>query len=368
MQQDALLDERSQFLPDGYASIPAFGRVSCFESGVCFDDFELSSSLFPDSLSSFSLPSAIPTTDFQLDSQSTLSDESRDCSSRDEDSRENPKQVDDGQFLLPRVEGVEVSVAVRPFCDRIGAPCGVFAVCGNGPREKVAEASYCSVGNAVSVGGVCSVGDAFSVGNAVSATHSSNAFSATHSSNAFSATHSSNAYSITNAFSATHSSNAFSATHSSNAYSITNAFSATHSSNAYSATNASHACPIPNTHACSVDIVPGTLSPENTESVSQERPSESSACDADCKQKSRFFSAEVREVLAQFMIEHMDYPYATRREKEVLMNLTGLSEKSITQFLSNWRRRHVLKPSRQRYSRSFYSSGFKRDIPFFSKQ
>ena len=320
MQQDALLDERSQFLPDGYASIPAFGRVSCFESGVCFDDFELSSSLFPDSLSSFSLPSAIPTTDFQLDSQSTLSDESRDCSSRDEDSRENPKQVDDGQFLLPRVEGVEVSVAVRPFCDRIGAPCGVFAVCGNGPREKVAEASYCSVGNAVSVGGVCSVGDAFSVGNAVSATHSSNAFSATHS------------------------------------------------SNAYSITNASHACPIPNTHACSVDIVPGTLSPENTESVSQERPSESSACDADCKQKSRFFSAEVREVLAQFMIEHMDYPYATRREKEVLMNLTGLSEKSITQFLSNWRRRHVLKPSRQRYSRSFYSSGFKRDIPFFSKQ
>ena len=350
MQQDALLDERSQFLPDGYASIPAFGRVSCFESGVCFDDFELSSSLFPDSLSSFSLPSAIPTTDFQLDSQSTLSDESRDCSSRDEDSRENPKQVDDGQFLLPRVEGVEVSVAVRPFCDRIGAPCGVFAVCGNGPREKVAEASYCSVGNAVSVGGVCSVGDAFSVGNAVSATHSSNAFSATHSSNA---------YSITNAFSATHSSNA---------YSITNAFSATHSSNAYSATNPSHACPIPNTHACSVDIVPGTLSPENTESVSRERPSESSACDADCKQKSRFFSAEVREVLAQFMIEHMDYPYATRREKEVLMNLTGLSEKSITQFLSNWRRRHVLKPSRQRYSRSFYSSGFKRDIPFFSKQ
>lgn len=320
MQQDALLDERSQFLPDGYASIPAFGRVSCFESGVCFDDFELSSSLFPDSLSSFSLPSAIPTTDFQLDSQSTLSDESRDCSSRDEDSRENPKQVDDGQFLLPRVEGVEVSVAVRPFCDRIGAPCGVFAVCGNGPREKVAEASYYSVGNAVSVGGVCSVGDAFSVGNAVSATHSSNAFSATHS------------------------------------------------SNAYSITNASHACPIPNTHACSVDIVPGTLSPENTESVSQERPSESSACDADCKQKSRFFSAEVREVLAQFMIEHMDYPYATRREKEVLMNLTGLSEKSITQFLSNWRRRHVLKPSRQRYSRSFYSSGFKRDIPFFSKQ
>ena len=302
MQQDALLDERSQFLPDGYASIPAFGRVSCFESGVCFDDFELSSSLFPDSLSSFSLPSAIPTTDFQLDSQSTLSDESRDCSSRDEDSRENPKQVDDGQFLLPRVEGVEVSVAVRPFCDRIGAPCGVFAVCGNGPREKVAEASY------------------YSVGNAVSATHSSNAFSATHS------------------------------------------------SNAYSITNASHACPIPNTHACSVDIVPGTLSPENTESVSQERPSESSACDADCKQKSRFFSAEVREVLAQFMIEHMDYPYATRREKEVLMNLTGLSEKSITQFLSNWRRRHVLKPSRQRYSRSFYSSGFKRDIPFFSKQ
>ena len=320
MQQDALLDERSQFLPDGYASIPAFGRVSCFESGVCFDDFELSSSLFPDSLSSFSLPSAIPTTDFQLDSQSTLSDESRDCSSRDEDSRENPKQVDDGQFLLPRVEGVEVSVAVRPFCDRIGAPCGVFAVCGNGPREKVAEASYYSVGNAVSVGGVCSVGDAFSVGNAVSATHSSNAFSATHS------------------------------------------------SNAYSATNPSHACPIPNTHACSVDIVPGTLSPENTESVPQERPSESSACDADCKQKSRFFSAEVREVLAQFMIEHMDYPYATRREKEVLMNLTGLSEKSITQFLSNWRRRHVLKPSRQRYSRSFYSSGFKRDIPFFSKQ
>ena len=320
MQQDALLDERSQFLPDGYASIPAFGRVSCFESGVCFDDFELSSSLFPDSLSSFSLPSAIPTTDFQLDSQSTLSDESRDCSSRDEDSRENPKQVDDGQFLLPRVEGVEVSVAVRPFCDRIGAPCGVFAVCGNGPREKVAEASYYSVGNAVSVGGVCSVGDAFSVGNAVSATHSSNAFSATHS------------------------------------------------SNAYSATNPSHACPIPNTHACSVDIVPGTLSPENTESVSRERPSESSACDADCKQKSRFFSAEVREVLAQFMIEHMDYPYATRREKEVLMNLTGLSEKSITQFLSNWRRRHVLKPSRQRYSRSFYSSGFKRDIPFFSKQ
>ena len=320
MQQDALLDERSQFLPDGYASIPAFGRVSCFESGVCFDDFELSSSLFPDSLSSFSLPSAIPTTDFQLDSQSTLSDESRDCSSRDEDSRENPKQVDDGQFLLPRVEGVEVSVAVRPFCDRIGAPCGVFAVCGNGPREKVAEASYYSVGNAVSVGNACSVGDAFSVGNAVSATHSSNAFSVTHS------------------------------------------------SNAYSITNASHACPIPNTHACSVDIVPGTLSPENTESVSQERPSESSACDADCKQKSRFFSAEVREVLAQFMIEHMDYPYATRREKEVLMNLTGLSEKSITQFLSNWRRRHVLKPSRQRYSRSFYSSGFKRDIPFFSKQ
>ena len=320
MQQDALLDERSQFLPDGYASIPAFGRASCFESGVCFDDFELSSSLFPDSLSSFSLPSAIPTTDFQLDSQSTLSDESRDCSSRDEDSRENPKQVDDGQFLLPRVEGVEVSVAVRPFCDRIGAPCGVFAVCGNGPREKVAEASYYSVGNAVSVGNACSVGDAFSVGNAVSATHSSNAFSVTHS------------------------------------------------SNAYSITNASHACPIPNTHACSVDIVPGTLSPENTESVSQERPSESSACDADCKQKSRFFSAEVREVLAQFMIEHMDYPYATRREKEVLMNLTGLSEKSITQFLSNWRRRHVLKPSRQRYSRSFYSSGFKRDIPFFSKQ
>ena len=264
MQQDELPVERNQFLPDNYASIPAFGRVSCFESNFCFDDFELSSSLFPDSCSSFSLPSLIPLSDAQMDSQSTVSDESRDCSSHDDAVQENRKPVVDEQFLLPHLDGAEVSVSVRPFHNRICVPCGVISLCGNGPRkvEEGTEGPYCSVGS-----------------------------------------------------------------------------------------------------------VSGTLNPENSESASREESaSEYSACDSDCKQKSRFFPAEVREVLARFMVEHMDYPYATRREKQQLMSVTGLSEKSVTQFLSNWRRRHVLNPARKRDRRSFYSSGFERNTPFFIKQ
>ena len=84
-----------------------------------------------------------------------------------------------------------------------------------------------------------------------------------------------------------------------------------------------------------------------------------------CDKKSRFFSQRVRQILARFMEEHADYPYATRYEKQRLASITGLSEKSIMQFLSNWRRRHVLNPLRKRYSRSFYSSGFTPNSSFF---
>lgn len=86
-----------------------------------------------------------------------------------------------------------------------------------------------------------------------------------------------------------------------------------------------------------------------------------------CDKKSRFFSQRVRQILARFMEEHADYPYATRYEKQRLASITGLSEKSIMQFLSNWRRRHVLNPLRKRYSRSFYSSGFTPNSSFFQQ-
>lgn len=61
-----------------------------------------------------------------------------------------------------------------------------------------------------------------------------------------------------------------------------------------------------------------------------------------------------REILNAFMISHSEYPYATQAEKQWLSQRTGMDIKAITQFMTNWRRRHVLNPNRQKYRRRLY--------------
>lgn len=76
---------------------------------------------------------------------------------------------------------------------------------------------------------------------------------------------------------------------------------------------------------------------------------------ADLSTKSRTpFSSEVRHILDSFMETHASYPYATKEEKRQLMFATRLNEHQITQYLSNYRRRHMTSGEKKKFKRSLY--------------
>lgn len=66
------------------------------------------------------------------------------------------------------------------------------------------------------------------------------------------------------------------------------------------------------------------------------------------------YSPQVRDIIKEFILTHKDYPYATKSEKKILAERTGLTESQITMYLSNWRRRNLTHQQKMPFKRSLY--------------
>jgi hypothetical protein len=58
------------------------------------------------------------------------------------------------------------------------------------------------------------------------------------------------------------------------------------------------------------------------------------------------FPGAVSQALKNWMLQHIDHPYPTDEEKELLKQQTGLSISQITNWMANTRRRHKARPKR----------------------
>jgi hypothetical protein len=82
----------------------------------------------------------------------------------------------------------------------------------------------------------------------------------------------------------------------------------------------------------------GHIGPIEDDNTGDERPKKGAAA-------SRFPRAAVK-VLKDWMLQHIDHPYPTEEDKELLAQQTGLNMNQISNWMANTRRRQKARPKR----------------------